>query len=38
MLIEQYSETYKACCIKRLKEWGAPVSEWECLYMSGIKK
>jgi len=36
MLIEQYSEAYKARCITRLKEWGGPVSEWECLYMYDV--
>ncbi len=36
MLTEHYSEAYKARCMKRLKEWGAPVSEWECLYMYDV--
>jgi hypothetical protein len=32
LLVELYSEAYKARCIRRLKEWGAPVSGWECVY------
>lgn len=29
--MEFYSESYKAKCIKKLKEWGAPLDGWECL-------
>lgn len=29
--MEVYSESYKAKCIKKLKEWGAPLDGWECL-------
>ena len=28
--MEEYSEQYKARCIKRLKEWGAPLEGWYC--------
>lgn len=38
MLTEHYSEAYKIRCIKRLKEWSAPVSEWECLYTYDVKQ
>lgn len=31
--LEVYSESYKSRCIKRLKEWNAPVSDWECINM-----
>ena len=31
--MEIYSEAYKSRCIKRLKEWNAPTSSWECVYM-----
>ncbi len=34
--MEQYSETYKSRCIKRLKEWNAPVSGWVCVDMYDV--
>lgn len=29
--MEQYSDSYKARCIRQLKSWGAPLEGWECL-------
>jgi len=34
--MEMYSETYKSRCIKRLKEWKAPISDWECVDMYDV--
>lgn len=34
--MEQFSEAYKSRCIKRLKEWNAPLSGWECQYMYDV--
>lgn len=31
--MEKYSEQYKARCIKRLNEWGAPLEGWYCVRM-----
>lgn len=34
--MEEYSEQYKARCIKRLKEWGAPLEGWYCVQMYDV--
>ncbi len=34
--MEEYSEFYKAKCIRRLKEWDAPVDGWYCVHMYDI--
>lgn len=34
--MEIYSERYKKRCIKRLKEWGAPISDWVCIEVYDI--
>jgi len=35
-MVEEYSEQYKARCIKRLKEWGAPLEGWYCVRMYDV--
>jgi hypothetical protein len=35
-IMEEYSEQYKAKCIKRLKEWGAPMEGWYCIQMYDV--
>lgn len=34
--MELYSEAYKSRCIKRLKEWNAPVAGWICIDMYDV--
>lgn len=34
--MEFYTEAYKNRCIKRLKEWNAPVSDWNCVDMYDV--
>ena len=34
--MEEYSEQYKAKCIKRLKAWGAPLDGWYCTQMYDV--
>lgn len=34
--MEEYCESYKAKCIKRLKEWGAPLEGWYCIEMYDV--
>lgn len=34
--MEEYSEQYKAKCIRRLKELGAPIEGWYCLEMYDV--
>ena len=34
--MEEYSEQYKSKCIKRLKEWGAPLEGWFCIQMYDV--
>ncbi|WP_021171215.1 hypothetical protein SOV_34940 [Sporomusa ovata DSM 2662] len=34
--MEIYSEMYKRRCIKRLQEWKAPLSDWECVDMYDV--
>lgn len=31
--MEEFSESYKARCLKQLKEWHAPLSGWYCIQM-----
>lgn len=34
--MEEYSEQYKSRCIRRLKEWGAPLEGWYCVMMYDV--
>lgn len=34
--MEEYNEFYKAKCIRRLKEWDAPLSGWYCVQMYDV--
>lgn len=34
--MELFSETYKSRCMKRLKEWNAPLADWECVDMYDV--
>lgn len=34
--MEAFSEAYKSRCIRRLKEWGAPVEGWQCIQVYDV--
>lgn len=34
--MEQYSESYKRRCMKKLNEWNAPITDWDCVYMYDV--